>query len=177
MTAEHRADPILKGRNADPAIQEGIALVEYPEYLIAEALSGDGLKEAHSRIGAEALTAEAAASAITEMIVERLTDDIPDAAVVPEPLPGRAKASPFIPHFPKPVISKFFGKRGGVTAKEPVFEDKPPRMNFDSPLKTSLLMRAEAVTQQWRQGKIGDDRAAHLLENLVVNYRKRQQER
>lgn len=175
---EHKAlDPVLKGRTADPAVREGIALVEYPEYLIAEVLSGDGLREVHSRIDAESLTPEAAARAITDMIVERLTEDIPEEAT--PPAPEKSKPSSFVPHFPKPVISKLLGRRSPAPedAGDPVFEEDAAPMNFESPVKASLLMRAEAVTQQWRRGKVSDDRAAHLLESAVRNYQKRQQER
>lgn len=176
---EHKAlDPVLKGRTADPAVREGIALVEYPEYLIAEVLSGDGLREVHSRINAESLTPEAAARAITDMIVERLTEDIPEET--PSPAPEKTKPSSFVPHFPKPVISKLFGRRSPAPEgdmEDPVFEEDAAPMNFESPVKASLLMRAEAVTQQWRRGKVSDERAAHLLESAVRNYQKRQQER
>lgn len=177
MPSEYRADPILMGRDVDPAVQEGIRRVEYPEYLIAEALSGDGIKEVHRRISGEVLTADAAATAITEMIVERLTEDIPDESEggPPSRTAEHTTSSPFIPNFPKPVISRLFGKRRDTPAEDPVFEHEPPRVNFHSPLKVSLLMRAEAVTQQWRQGKINDDRAVVLLERLVTDYRKHQQ--
>lgn len=175
MSDHNALDPILKGRTADPVIRAGIALVEYPEYLIAETLDGDGLREAHSRIDAETLTPEAAARAITGMIVEHLAEDIPEEA--PESQSMRSRAASFIPHFPNPVIGKIFGRRDHTPpAEDLVFDEDPTPMNFKSPMRASLLMRAEAVTQQWRQGKIEDERAVHLLENAVLNYRKRQQE-
>lgn len=180
MTEHNALDPVLKGRTADPAIREGITLVEYPEYLIAETLDGDGLREAHSRMSAETLTPQAAARAITEMIVERLAETIPDDLPEQEAVQEKTRPTSFIPHFPPPVISKLFGKRTAVPdqgQEDPVFDDNPAPMNFDSPMKASLLMRAEAVTRLWRQGKVGDDRAAHLLEVAVLDYRKRQQGR
>lgn len=176
MTERNALDPILKGRTADPAIREGLTLVEYPEYLIAEVLDGEGLREAHRRIDAETLTPEAAARAITDMVVERLAEDIPDDEA-PQVAPEKARPSSFIPHFPKPVISRFFGRRDSATSGDPVFDEDPAPMDFDSSVKASVLMRAEAITQRWRQGKIEDDRAVHLLEVAVLNYRKRQQGR
>lgn len=178
MTTEFNAlDPILKGRPADPAIREGISLVEYPEYLIAETLDGDGLRKAHGRIGEGNFTPEAAARAITDMIVEHLADDIPeDDDDIQEQRPKRKPA--FIPHFPKPVIGKLSGKRSPApTSETPVFVENPAPINFESPITASLLMRTEAVTQLWRQGKIETPRAAHLIEVAVLKYRKREQKR
>lgn len=159
-------DSILKGRTTDPAVREGITLVEYPAYLISEVLEGDGLRRVHGRIDSESLTPEAVARIITDMIMERLMEDIPDA---PQAQPRGKPKSSFVPHFPNPVVSRFFGKRASPQA-EPVFEDDPVPTNFKTSATASMLMRAEAVTQLWRQGKIDGDRAAHLLEVTVSNF-------
>lgn len=162
-------DSILKGRTTDPAVREGITLVEYPAYLISEVLDGDGLRRVHGRIDSEALTPESVARIITDMIVEHLTQDIPDKPNVQ----ARSKSKPsFVPHFPNPVISRFFGKRA-PSQTEPVFEDDPPPTNFNMSATNSMLMRVEAVTLSWRQGKIDGDRAAHLLEVAVSDFRAR----
>lgn len=175
MSHPNSLDPILKGRTADPSIREGIALVEYPEYLIAQALDGDGLQEAHRRLGGTGLTAESAANTITEMIVERLADDIAEAP--PEGATSERSRVSFIPHisakFPQPVISRIFGKKSAPAdeADEPVFADNATPISFELSIAPSLLMRAEAVSRLWRQGKIEAERAAYLLESAVMDYR------
>lgn len=176
MSDFNALDPVLKGRTADPAVRQGITLVEYPEYLITEALEGDGLRQVHGRIASENLTPEAAAQAITDMIAERLAEDIPDED--PAASHEKPRAS-FIPglsaKFPQPVISKFFGKKTPAR-EEPVFDDDAAPLNFDSPVTASLLMRAEAVTRLWRHGKIEAERAAHLLEVAVNDYQAHQRQ-
>lgn len=176
MSHPNSLDPILKGRTADPSIREGIMLVEYPEYLIADALDGDGLQEVHRRMGGGVgLTPESAASTITEMIVERLADDIEEDSS-DRPSPERSRPS-FIPHisakFPQPVISRIFGKKPAPEDEqdEPVFADNATPIHFESSIAPALLMRAEAVSRLWRQGKIEAERAAHLLESAVMDYR------
>lgn len=175
MSDSNALDPILKGRSADPAVREGIALVEYPEYLIAETLDGNGLRDVYNRIDSESLTPEAAAQAITDMIAERLTEDIPEEDI-DSPRQERGRVS-FIPglsaKFPQPVVSKIFGKKTPVR-EEPVFTDDASPIDFDSPVVASLLMRTEAVTRLWRHGKMDAGRAAHLLEVAVSDYQARQ---
>lgn len=169
MSDSHALDPILKGRNADPAVREGIALVEYPEYLITEALNGDGLRQVHGRLATEGLTPEAAARVITEMIVGGRAEDIAER---PQRTREKSKAS-FVPHFPQPVISRLFGKKTPAN-EEPVFDDDPAPINFSAPVTTSLLMRVETVTQLWRQGKIDAGRAIHLLDTAMTDFHARE---
>lgn len=169
-------DPILRGRTADPAVREGITLVEYPEYLIAGALEGEGLQQVHNRMGAENLTPEAAATIITEMIVESLADIQPqDSAGSP---PSERGKTSFIPglsaRFPKPVISRLFGKKGTAldsTEGDLVFHDDSAPINFNSPMSSAVLMRAEAVTQLWRRGKVEPEEAIRRLTTLMEEYR------
>lgn len=179
MSDFNALDSALQGRATDPAIREGIALVDYPDYLIAEAISGDGLRQVHNSIGAGSLTPEAAAQAITARIVERIAEDI--AKHAPEAPSHERKTSrdraSFVPtlsaRFPKPIVSRIFGKKNAAH-EEPVFDDEAEPINFSSPLFAALLMRAEAVSQLWRQGKLEEGRAAQLLEIAVADFRTHQ---
>lgn len=174
MSTSKASDPILKGRTADPALRQGIPLVDYPEYLVADALGGDGLQEAHRRMGSENLSPEAAARTITEMIVERLANGIPEGSEEEVPARKDKPRASFVPHisarFPRPVISKMFGKKSPVH-EEPIFDDDAAPIDFASSVAPSLLMRAEAVSRLWRRGEVSPDRAAHLLEVAVEEYR------
>lgn len=183
MSDFNTLDSALQGRATDPAIREGIALVDYPDYLIAEALSGDGLRQVHNSIGAGSLTPEAAAQAITARIVEGIAEGIAKGIAKHAPEDSsherknnRGRAS-FIPtpstRFPKPIVSRIFGKKN-VPREELVFDDEAEPINFSSPLSASLLMRAEAVSQLWRQGRLEGERAAHLLVIAVEDFQTHQ---
>lgn len=174
MASPYSTDSILKGRPTDPAVREGIGLVDYPGYLISAVLEGDGLREVHARISGDSLTPEGAARIITAMVVEHLAEDIPASSPAPAPQkPPRSKPA-FVAHFPKPAIRKVFGKRP-PGPPEPVFEDNPPSVDYDSSITASLILRAEAVTSLWRQGRLTSDQAAHLLAESVRDHQQRKQ--
>lgn len=170
---------ILKGRATDPAVREGIALLDFPAYVIAEVLDGDGLQEVHARLGAESLTPASAADVITQMIQEYLADAPPPAD---DPPPARRGFVPTRhPVFPNPVISRPFGRRrADATSTESPSEDESQatlemtnggRVDFRATATTAVLMRAESTLRLWRQGRVTPDDAIFILEGLVRDYR------
>lgn len=164
-------DPILQGRATDPAVRQGIDLVDYPDYIVAAALDGDGLTQVHNKIMGEGVTPQAAAQAITDLIIDLLAEEMP--AQTPEGA-AHALTSDQIARgtheFPQPITRKFFGKTD-PPPPAPVFDDAVRPIDFSTPLQSALLLRAEAITRRWREGRIEEPRAVHLLEAALADFK------
>lgn len=163
MSATTDPDKILDGRETATVLREALLLVDYPDYVIASALKGDGLSKVHSLIGPHDSTREAVAAIITDLIAESIT-----ASISATP----ANATPTHSGFPLPLKRRIFGKRNQPLPQEPVFTDAVPLAFEEAPV-AAYLMRAEAVTRMWRQGRIDSTVAVDLLTVAARGYDQR----